>query len=62
MEKQLKDLIAAIDAKRVVGSLDKRIVEVNKSHIVLGPNVSLPIGDLYKDTFMNYINSKFLTK
>ena len=28
MEKQLKDLIAAIDAKRVVGSLDKRIVEV----------------------------------
>ena len=40
----------------------KRIIEVNKSHIVLGPNVSLPIGDLYKDTFMNYINSKFLTK
>ena len=40
----------------------KRIIEVNKSHIVLSPTVSLPIGDLYKDTFMNYINSKFLAK
>ena len=40
----------------------KRIVEVNKSHIVLGPTVSLPIGDLYKETFMNYINRKFLSK
>ena len=40
----------------------KKIIEVNKSHIVLGPTVSLPIGDLYKETFMNYINRKFLTK
>ena len=40
----------------------KKIIEVNKSHIVLGPTVSLPIGDLYKETFMNYINSKFLSK
>lgn len=40
----------------------KRIIEVNKSHIVLSPTVSLPIGDLYKETFMNYINRKFLSK
>jgi DNA-binding LytR/AlgR family response regulator len=40
----------------------KRIIEVNKSHIVMAPQVALPIGDLYKDTFMAYLNSKFLTK
>ena len=40
----------------------KKIIEVNKSHIVLSPTVSLPIGDLYKETFMNYINRKFLSK
>ena len=40
----------------------KKIIEVNKSHIVMAPQVALPIGDLYKDTFMAYINRKFLTK
>jgi len=40
----------------------KKIQEVNKSHIIMGTNVSLPIGDLYKEAFMNYINRKFLSK
>lgn len=40
----------------------KKIQEVSKNHIVMTPDVSLPIGDLYKDTFMNYLNRKFLTK
>ena len=40
----------------------RKIQEVNKSHIIMGPQVALPIGDLYKDAFMGYINSKFLSK
>lgn len=40
----------------------KKIREVTKNHIIMGPTVSLPIGDLYKDGFMAYINRKFLSK
>ena len=39
-----------------------RICEVKKNHVVLEGDVSMPIGDNYKDTFMNYLNSKILTK
>ena len=42
-------------------NLDK-IREVKKNHVVLVDDVSLPIGDNYKDTFMDYLNSKILTK
>ncbi|MBR5103041.1 MAG: response regulator transcription factor [Muribaculaceae bacterium] len=40
----------------------KRIKEVNKNHVLLENDVDLPIGDLYKETFMSFINSKFLAK
>ena len=39
-----------------------KIREVKKNHVVLEGEASLPIGDNYKDTFMNYLNSKILTK
>ena len=42
-------------------NLDK-IIEVKKNHVVMAGDVSLPIGDNYKDTFINYLNSKILTK
>ena len=42
-------------------NLDK-IIEVKKNHVVLEGEVSLPIGDNYKDIFMNYLNKKILTK
>ena len=42
-------------------NLDK-IREIKKNHVVLKDETSLPIGDNYKDTFMNYLNSKILTK
>ena len=42
-------------------NLDK-ITEVKKNHVVIEGDVSLPIGDNYKDTFMNYLNKKILTK
>ena len=42
-------------------NLDK-IVEVKKNHVVLTGDLSLPIGDNYKDTFTNYLSNKILTK
>ena len=42
-------------------NLDK-ICEVKKNHVVLEGEVSMPIGDNYKEAFMNYLNKKILTK
>ena len=42
-------------------NLDK-INEVKKNHVILDGDVSLPIGDNYKDAFMDYLNKKILTK
>ena len=39
-----------------------KICEVKKNHVVIEGDISLPIGDNYKETFMNYLNSKILTK
>ena len=40
----------------------KKISEVKKNHVILDGDISLPIGDNYKDAFMTYLNSKILTK
>jgi len=40
----------------------KRIREVIKNHVVLSDGTSLPIGEIYKDSFMAYLSTKFLTK
>ena len=42
-------------------NLDK-ISEVKKNHVILEGDASMPIGDNYKDNFMNYLNKKMLTK
>lgn len=39
-----------------------KIREVKKNHVILDDNSTMPIGDNYKDTFMAYLNQKFLTK
>lgn len=39
-----------------------RIREVKKNHVLLDDDSSLPIGDNYKEAFMAYLSSKFLTK
>ncbi len=39
-----------------------RIIEVKKNHVIMGGDVSLPIGDNYKEAFNNYLNKKILTK
>lgn len=42
-------------------NLDK-VSEVKKNHVLLAGDVSLPIGDNYKDAFISYLNKRILTK
>ena len=38
------------------------IQEVNKNRVILDSDTYLPIGDVYKETFQNYLDTKFLGK
>lgn len=40
----------------------RRIKQVSKSRITLDNEAEVPIGDLYKDAFNDYLNSKFVGK
>jgi DNA-binding LytR/AlgR family response regulator len=40
----------------------KKIQEVNKNRVIMDADTYLPIGDNYKETFNNYLNTKFLGK
>lgn len=38
----------------------KKIREVNKNRVIMDTDTYLPIGDIYKESFNNYLNTKFL--
>lgn len=40
----------------------EKIQEVNKNRVILDADTYLPIGDLYRQTFMNYLETKFIGK
>lgn len=40
----------------------RRIREISKSRITLDNDTEVPIGDLYRETFQKYIESKFVGK
>ena len=40
----------------------KRIQEVNKNRVIMDADTYLPIGDLYKEAFQKYLNTRFLSK
>ena len=40
----------------------KKIQEVNKNRVVMDADTYIPIGDMYKEAFGNYLNTKFLGK
>jgi two-component system LytT family response regulator len=40
----------------------KKIQEVNKNRVIMDADTYLPIGDLYRDAFNDYLNTKFLGK
>ena len=60
MEEYLPSYFMRIHRSYIV-NLDK-IREVNKNRIIMDKETYLPIGDMYKDTFQQYLDTKFLGK
>jgi DNA-binding LytR/AlgR family response regulator len=40
----------------------QKVQEVNKNRVIMGPEEYLPVGENYRETFFDYINSRLLTK
>ena len=60
MEERLPDSFMRIHRSYIV-NLDK-IQEVNKNRIIMDDDTNLPIGDMYREAFQSYLDSKFLGK
>ena len=60
MEERLPDYFMRIHRSYIV-NLNK-IQEVNKNRIIMDADTYLPIGDLYKEAFQRYLDTKFLGK
>ena len=60
IEERLPDYFMRIHRSYIVNL--NEIKEVSKNRVVLDSRTSLPIGDLYKEGFQAYLNTKFLGK
>lgn len=60
LEERLPDYFMRIHRSYIINL--KCIQEVNKNRVILDADTFLPIGDLYREAFNNYLNSKFLGK
>ena len=60
MEERLPSTFMRIHRSYIV-NLDM-IQEVNKNRVILDADTYLPIGDMYRDTFQAYLDTKFLSK
>jgi DNA-binding LytR/AlgR family response regulator len=60
MEERLPDYFMRIHRSYIVNLT--KIQEVNKNRVILDANTYLPIGDLYKEAFQAYLNTKLLGK
>ncbi len=60
MEERLPDTFMRIHRSYIVNLT--KIREVNKNRVILDASANLPIGDLYKDAFQAYVDTKFLGK
>ena len=60
MEERLPDYFMRIHRSYIV-NLNK-IQEVNKNRVIMDKDTYLPIGDLYKEAFQAYLNTKYLGK
>ena len=58
IEERLPDYFMRIHRSYIVNLT--KIQEVNKNRVILDADTYLPIGDLYKETFQAYLNTKFL--
>ena len=76
MEGDTKPIITLLSMKKLVERLPQtfmrihrsyiinltKIQEVNKNRVIMDRDTYLPIGDMYKETFQNYLDTKFLGK
>ena len=60
MEERLPDNFMRIHRSYIVNL--SKIQEVNKNRVIMDADTYLPIGDMYKDTFQQYLEAKFLGK
>ena len=60
MEERLPATFIRIHRSYII-NLDK-IQEVNKNRVIMDADTYLPIGDLYKEAFQQYVDTKFLGK
>ena len=60
MEERLPANFMRIHRSYIINLND--IQEVNKNRIILDADTYLPLGDMYKDTFQRYLDTKFLGK
>ena len=60
MEERLPDSFMRIHRSYIINI--KKIQEVNKNRVIMDADTYLPIGDLYREAFTAYLNSRFLGK
>lgn len=60
IEERLPDYFIRIHRSYIVNLT--KIQEVNKNRIIIDAQTYLPIGDMYKEAFQAYLNTKFLGK
>ena len=60
MEERLPDNFMRIHRSYIINLND--IQEVNKNRIIMDANTYLPVGDMYKEAFQSYLDSRFLSK
>ena len=60
MEERLPENFMRIHRSYIVNL--NMIQEVNKNRVIMDADTYLPIGDMYKDTFQQYLDTKFLGK
>ena len=60
MEERLPDYFMRIHRSYIVNL--NMIHEVNKNRVIMDADTYLPIGDMYKETFQHYLDTKFLGK
>ena len=60
MEEHLPDYFMRIHRSYIINL--NQIQEVNKNRVIMDQDTYLPIGDMYKETFQRYLDTKFLGK
>ncbi len=60
IEEHLPDYFMRIHRSYIINL--KKIQEVNKNRVIMDSDTNLPVGDMYKEAFQKYLDTKFLGK